>query len=75
MCTTIKKRGIFLVSHINKEVYYFESKLIELAKTRFKPVGFLKLTVGKSQEASNHVAREKEILPLLSLVCKHVATE
>lgn len=73
-CTAIKIKGIFLVFHINKVVYYFESKLIELAKTRFKPLlgvkdplmGFLKLTVARARKQATMWQERKEILPLLS---------
>lgn len=52
------EKEIFLVFHIIKEVYYFESKLIDLAKRRFKPLlgvkdplmEFLKLSLARARK-------------------------
>jgi len=56
---------------------------LNFAKTRFKPLlgvkdplmGFLKLTVARARKQATMWQEKKEILPLLSMICKHVVTE
>ena len=56
---------------------------MNFAKTRFKPLlgvkdplmGFLKLIVARTRKQATMWQEKKEILPLLSMICKHVVTE
>lgn len=70
-CTThifFVEKEIFLVFHIIKEVYYFESKLIDLAKRRFKPLlgvkdplmEFLKLSLARARKQAAMWQEEKK---------------
>ena len=82
----LKIEGVFLIFHITKELYYFGSKLIDLAKTRFKPslgvkdplMGILKLIVARAWKEATMCGKggKKDATHLqLSMICEHVVAK
>ena len=82
----LKIEGVFLIFHITKELYYFDSKFIDLAKTRFKPLlgvkdplmGILKLIVARAWKEATMCSKgeKKDATHLqLSMICEHVVAK